>query len=303
MARNRSHTTRTLRREAFLAVTAAVAASALTIVGGGAASAAVDSVPLGTAQSFVILAGTEVTATGPNTLTGDLGIYPGTLLSGGGTITITGTEHITDGVAQQAMTDLGTAYDFAAAQGPTLPIAADLGGQSLTAGVYNASATLNLTGALTLDAKGDPNARFVFQATSDLIVGSGASVNLINKAQACNVTWVVASSATINSGASFKGSILALTSITLSDGAVVEGRVLARNGNVTLINNTITAPVCAAATVPAAVTPTGGVATGDGSTAGTSAPLGAGLAVAAGFGTLVLVGVLVGRSRRRDRMA
>ena len=303
MARNRSHTTRTLRREAFLAVTAAVAATALTIVGGGAASAAVAPVPLGTAQSFVVLAATEVTATGDNTLTGDLGIYSGTSLSGPGTITITGTKHITDGVAQKAMEDLGTAFDFAAAQGSTAQIAADLGGQSLTAGVYNADATLNLTGVLTLDAAGDPDARFVFKATSDLIVGSGASVKLINGAQACNVTWVVTSSATINSGASFKGSILALTSITIKDGAVVEGRALARTGNVTLINNTITAPVCAAATVPAAVTPTGGVATGDGSSAGTSAPLGAGLAVAAGFGTLVLVGVLASRSRRRDHMA
>jgi len=300
MARNRSHTTRTLRREAFLAVTAAVAATALTIVGGGAASAAVAPVPLGTAQSFVVLAGTGVAATGPITLNGDIGTFPTTTITGPGTITVNGTNHGGDLVTQQAKTDLTTAFVNAAGQGPTSPIVADLTGQTLTAGVYNAAATLNLTGALTLDAAGDPNALFVFQATSDLIVGSSASIVLINGAQACNVTWVVTSSASLDTGASFRGNILALTSITLNTGATLEGRALARNGTVTLDSNTISAPVCVVAT---AVTPTGGVATGDGSSAGTSAPLGAGLAVAAGFGTLVLVGVLAGRSRRRDRMA
>ena len=300
MARNRSHTTRTLRREAFLAVTAAVAATALTIVGGGAASAAVAPVPLGTAQSFVVLAGTGVAATGPITLNDDIGTFPTTTITGPGTITVNGTNHGGDLVTQQAKTDLTTAFVNAAGQGPTSPIVADLTGQTLTAGVYNAAATLNLTGALTLDAAGDPNALFVFQATSDLIVGSSASIVLINGAQACNVTWVVTSTATLNTGASFRGNILALTSINLLTGATLEGRALARNGTVTLDSNTISAPVCVVAT---AVTPTGGVATGDGSSAGTSAPLGAGLAVAAGFGTLVLVGVLAGRSRRRDRMA
>ncbi len=306
MIHNRSHTTGTFRRDAFLAVTAAAVASALTIVGGGAATAAVGPVSLGTATSFVVLAGTGVTATGPVTLNGDLGTYPTTSISGTGSITINGTNHAGDGVTQQAKTDLTTAYDNAAGQGPTSPIVADLTGQTLTAGVYNSGSQILLTGALTLDAAGDPNALFVFQAGSDLSVVSGASVNLINGAQACNVFWQVTSSASLGTGASFRGSILALTSITLATGATVEGRVLARNGTVTLDTNTITAPVCAVPTVPtvpAAVTPTGGVATGDGSTAGTSTPLGAGLAVAAGFGTLVLVGVLAGRSRRRDRMA
>lgn len=301
MIHQRSLTPKTLGRDAFLAVTAAVAATALTIVGGGAASAAVAPVPLGTAQSFVVLAGSGVAATGTNTLNGDIGTFPNTAIAGPGTITVNGTNHGGDLVTQQAKTDLTTAFVNAAGQGPTSPISpADLVGKTLTAGVYNADATLNLTGALTLDAAGDPNALFVFQATSDLIVGSSASIVLINGAQACNVTWVVTSSATLNTGASFRGNILALTSITLFTGATLEGRALARNGDVTLDSNTITAPVCFVAT---AVTPTGGVSTGDGSTAGTSAPLGAGLAVAAGFGTLVLVGVLAGRSRRRDRMA
>ncbi len=302
MALNRLYINRTFRRDAFLVVTAGVIASVLIIVGGGAASAAVGPVPLGTADSFVVLAGTGVAATGPNTLNGDLGTFPNTAITGSGSITVNGTDHGGDLVTQQAKTDLTTAFVNAAGQGPTSPIVADLAGQTLTAGVYNAAATLNLTGALTLDAAGDANALFVFQATSDLIVGSDASIVLINGAQACNVTWVVTSSASLGTNASFRGNILALTSITMNTGATLEGRALARNGTVTLDSNTITKPICTVV-APAAVTPKGGVATGDGSTASTSAPVGAGLAIAAGFGTLVLVGVLAGRSRRRDRMA
>ncbi len=300
MIHQRSLATRALRRNVFLAVTAGVTASALVLVGGGAASAAVGPVSLGTAQSFVVLAGTGVAATGANTLNGDLGTYPTTSITGPGTITVNGTDHGGDLVTQGAKNDLVAAFTNAASQGPTSPISADLAGQSLTAGVYNAVATMNLSGALTLDAAGDPDALFVFQATSDLIVGPSASVALINGAQACNVTWVVTSSATLDTGASFRGNILALTSITMATGATLEGRALARNGTVTLDTNTITAPLCAAAT---AVTPRGGVSTGDGSTASTSASVGANLAIATGFGTLVLVGVLAVRSRRRDRMS
>jgi hypothetical protein len=251
---------------------------------------------LGAAQSFVVLAGTGVAATGPNTLNGDLGTFPTTTITGSGSITVNGTDHGGDLVTQQAKTDLTTAFVNAAGQGPTSPIVADLTGQTLTAGVYNAAATLNLTGALTLDAAGDPNALFVFQATSDLIVGSGASVVLINDAQACNVTWVVTSSASLDTGASFRGNILALTSITMNTGATLEGRALARNGTVTLDTNTITAPVCVAATV---VTPTGGVDTGDGSTAANPTGLDARLAVAGSVGVLAAAAAIFAVLTRR----
>jgi hypothetical protein len=153
-----------------------------------------------------------------------------------------------------------------------------------------------------LNAAGDPNALFVFQAGSDLIVGPGASVVLTNGAQACNVFWQVTSTASLDSGASFRGTILALTSITLNSGATVEGRVLARNGDVTLNNNTITAPRCT--TGVASRTPSGGVSTGDGSTYAANSGSDANLVAFIGVGALVVVvggGVLAARARRPSR--
>jgi hypothetical protein len=283
-------------RSALLATTAAGTAAMLFLWGAGAASAAVAAVPLGTAESFVVLAGTEVTATGANTLNGDLGVFPGTSISGTGTITVNGTDHGGDLVTQGAKDDLVTAFNAAASQVPPSDIAADLASQHLMAGVYNAAATLNLSGELTLDAEGDPDAQFVFQATSDLIVGPGASVTLINGAQACNVTWVVASSASLDSGATFRGSILALTSITLNAGATVEGRVLARDGLVSLSNNTITAPVCVAGT---SETPTGGVQTGDGSAAVAAGGVDSTFVAAGTVSVLVAVGIVFAVLTRR----
>lgn len=291
-------TSSTFSRNAFLATVAVGTAAMLLLWGAGAASAAVGPVPLGTADSFVVLAGAGVTATGPNTLNGDLGTYPNTSITGAGTITVNGTNHGGDLVTQGAKDDLVAAYDNAAGQGPTSPISADLAGQSLTAGVYNSPSTINLSGELTLDAQGDPDALFVFQAASDLIVGPGASVTLINGAQACNVFWQVTSSASLDSGASFRGSILALTSITLNTGATVEGRVLARNGNVTLDTNTITAPVCVAGPPPSA-TPSGGVQTGDGSAAAHPTGLDARLAVGGTVGLLAAAAVVFAVLTRR----
>ncbi len=290
-------------RNASLAVTAVGTAVLLLVWGAGTASAAVGPVPLGTADSFVVLAGTEVSATGPNTLNGDLGIYPGSALTGLGTITITGTEYVADGVAQQAQADLTTAYLNAAAQGPALTLSpADLGGMTLTAGVYTVDASMELTGVLELNAEGNPDALFVMQATSDLIVNSGASVSLINGAKWCNVFWQVDSSASIGSGASFAGSILALTSITLADGATVEGRALARNGNVTMINNTFTAPACTPASGGVDVTPVGGVDTGDGSAAVAAGGVDSTFVAAGTASLLVAVGVVYAvLTRRRSR--
>lgn len=216
------------------------------------AAAAASAPGLGTASAFVVLAGAGVTNTGPTTLNGDLGTFPTTTVSGTSTLTQTGTNHAGDAVTQGAKNDLVTAYDSAAAQGPPSTVSADLGGQTLVAGVYRSASSIGLTGALTLDAKGDPNAVFVFQAGSTLTTASGSSVVLLNGAQACNIFWQVGSSATLGTGSAFRGSVLALTDITVTTGATIEGRVLARNGAVTLDTNTITRPACASATTATA---------------------------------------------------
>jgi hypothetical protein len=251
---------------------AAAATLALLVAIPGSAQAAT-AVGLGTASSFVVLAGTGVTNTGATTLNGDIGTYPTTSITGLGTITVNGTNHAGDGVTQSAKTDLAHAYDNAAGQGPTLPIAAALDGLTLVPGVYNSASQVLLNGgALTLDAGGNAAAVWVFQAGSDLIVANGSSVNMINGAQACNVFWQVGSSASLGTSVSFRGTIMAVTSITLATAATVEGRVLARNGTVTLDTNTISSPVCAAAPAASQVrrVPRGAVSTGDGSTSGIS---------------------------------
>jgi Ice-binding-like len=238
----------------------------------GSAGAAPSAVPLGTTGSFSVLAGAGISNTGPTTVSGDIGTYPTTTETGVTSMTVHGTDHAGDAVTQQAKTDLVTAYNTAAGEGPTSPIAADLGGLTLKAGVYNSSSSVGLTGALTLDAAGDPNAVFVFQAGSALTTASGSSVNLINGAQACNVFWQVGSSATIGTGSSFRGTILALTSITLTTGATVDGRVLARNGAVTLDTNTITSSACTTATTTTAATTTAATTTTTAATTTTAVP-------------------------------
>ena len=216
----------------------------LALIGG--AAAAVTAVPLGTTDSFAVLAGSGITSTGPTTVNGDLGTYPTTTITETPTITVNGTNHAGDAVTQGAKTDLVTAYNTAASETPAAPIAADLGGQTLAPGVYNSASSVGLTGTLTLDAGGDPNAVFVFQAGSTLTTASASQVSMINGAQSCNVFWQVGSSATLGTGSTFRGTIIALTSITVTTGVTVDGRVLARNGAVTLDTDTITKPTCAA---------------------------------------------------------
>lgn len=253
------------RRARFGAVSfatlAALFSAGLLVALASGAQAAASAVSLGTADSFVVLAGAGITNTGPTTLNGDLGTYPTTTITGTSSLTINGTNHHGDSVTQGAKSDLVTAYNTAAGEGPTSPIAADLGGKTLNPGVYNSGSSIGLTGTLTLDAGGDPNAVFVFQAGSSLTTASGSHVSLTNGAQACNVFWKVGSSATLGTGSTFRGTILALTSITVTTGASVEGRVLARNGAVTLDHNTISKPSCTVAPATTAATTTTTIAT------------------------------------------
>jgi len=222
---------------AFVVAMALLASSAL---------AAQPPVGLGTADSFGVLAGQTVTNIGPSAINGDLGVAPGTAVAG--LLPVTGTIHTADAVAGQAQSDLTTAYDDAAGREAPLAVPADLGGLTLTAGLYGSGSSLGLTGPVTLDAEGDPNAVFVFQAASTLITAAGSHVNLINGAQPCNVFWQVGSSATLGTTSVFAGTIMALTSISMNNGVTVQGRALARNGSVTLLNDTINAPRCAPGT-------------------------------------------------------
>jgi serine protease AprX len=203
-------------------------------------------VGLGTADGFAILAGSTVTNTGPSTLNGHLGLHPGTAVTGTAPETINGSLHAADAIALRAKNDLINAYDDAAGRATPTPAPADIGGLTLTPGAYRAASSLALTGTVTLDGQGDPSSVFVFQAGSTLISASASRVKLVNGAQACNVFWKVGSSATLGTTTSFAGNILALTSITMNDGVKLDGRALARNGAVTLIDDTITVPHCAA---------------------------------------------------------
>jgi hypothetical protein len=229
-------------------------------------------VGLGTDGSFAVLAGSTVTNTGPSVISGSVGLDPGSAVVGFPPgIVLAGTTQVANGVALQAQSDLVTAYNDAAGRSSTATVSGDLAGRTLTPGVYTSASSLGLSGALTLDAQGDPNAVFVFQAGSTLIVGSSSQVNLIGAAQACNVYWQVGSSATIGTGAAFVGNILALTSITMTTGATLQGRALARNGAVTLDTNTITRPLCTSggSTTSSPSTATGGPSSGSGATTGT----------------------------------
>jgi hypothetical protein len=231
-------------------------------------------VGLGTAGNFAVLAGSAVTNTGPSVISGSLGLAPGSAVSGFPPgIVLNGTTQVANGVALQAKSDLVTAYNDAAGRSSTETVAGDLAGQTLTPGVYTSASSLGLSGQLTLDAQGNPNAVFVFQAGSSLIVGSGSQVNLIGGAQACDVFWQVGSSATIGTSSAFVGNILALTSITMTTGATLQGSALARNGAVTLDTNTITRATCAAgSTTTTTTTTTSGSGGSSGGSSGSGAP-------------------------------
>jgi uncharacterized Zn-binding protein involved in type VI secretion len=201
-------------------------------------------VPLLTASSFAILAGSGITFAGAvnsTTINGNIGTYPTATITGIGNAVLNGTNHAGDAVTQQAKLDLTAAYLFAAAATGAVTVPTELGSTTKTPGVYNSAAgTFGITGTLTLDAQGDPNAVFIFQAASTLITAASSNVVLINGAQAANVFWQVGTSATLGASSHLEGTILALTAITVTTSATANGRLLARNGAVTLDTNTVT---------------------------------------------------------------
>jgi Ice-binding-like/PEP-CTERM motif len=198
-------------------------------------------IDLGTAAAFGVLGASTVTNTGPTTIVGDVGVDPGSSITGTGSITLTGSYHVTDGVAATAQADALTAYNTAALLAPTMVLTGtDLGGLTLTPGVYFFSSSAQLTGTLTLNGEGNPNAVFVFQIGSTLTTASASDVDLINGASGANVFWQVGSSAALGTTTDLVGTIDANTSITLDTGANIAcGRAIALNGAVTMDSNTI----------------------------------------------------------------
>jgi hypothetical protein len=244
-----------------------------------------------------VLAGTpSITNTGPSVISGSVGISPAASVIGFGGppmgTVVNGNIEAGTAAAANAQRDLTAAYLVAKSSPCNFKETGNnLGGKTLTAGTYCQTTAPTLTGTLTLSGNGV----FIFQVGSTLITAPGATVRLINGAQACNVFWQVSSSATLDTTTTFVGTIMALTDVHLNNAASITGRALARNGTVTLINNRITAPSgCRAATVRAttpSVPPTG---------AGTDI-LPAGTVLVVGGITLVLFSAGTGVTARRRR--
>lgn len=206
---------------------------------------AATTINLGTADGYAVLAGSTITNTGSTTITGDLGLFPGSSVTGFPPGIINGSQQITTAAANQAQVDLLLAYSAALSQPVTSTIPTQLGSTTVVGGVYNSAAgTFGITGTVTLDGQNNPDTVFIFKADSTLITAGTSSVVLINGAQACNVFWLVGSSATLGSNSIFKGTIIASSSITLTTGVNVEGRALAIGAATTLDSNTVSKPTC-----------------------------------------------------------
>jgi hypothetical protein len=225
-----------------------ITGASLFLAVGTANAAIVPTVDLGTAEDFSVLGGETVTNTGPSVLASSVGVSPGTAIVGfpPGVVQPPGTIEAGTPVAAQAQADSTAAYLDALGRPLNETTTSDLTGLTLVGGVYAgpSKSPLSLSGTLTLDGEGDPNSVFIFQTDSTLITGPGSTVSLINGAQACNVFWQVGSSATLDTGSTFVGNILALTTITVADSVTVQGRALAQTGEVTLINDTFTQVGC-----------------------------------------------------------
>jgi hypothetical protein len=211
-------------------------------------------VSLGTADNFAVLGGSGITNTGPTAVVGDIGTFPTITYTGKASVTQTGTDHAGDAITQAAKTDLVTAYNGVVAQALTLSTGA-IAASTLVPGVYNSGTSLGLSGNIILDAGGNTNAVFVFQAGSTIVTASGTNITLINGGQACNVFYAAGSSATLGTGTHLVGNVIAMQSITDNGGSVVNGRLLARNGAVTLNNTSVSKSTCVVAVPTPTPTP------------------------------------------------
>jgi hypothetical protein len=232
------------------------------------AAAVAAPIDFGTATNFAVLGGSAVTNTGPTEITGDLGVSPGTAISGFPPGSVTGTMYSSGPVATQAQADIGTAYGQAAGQPcDTNLTGLDLGGMTLPPAVYCFDSTAQLTGVLRLDAQGSSTAQWLFQITSGLTTASNAAVILVNGWAQCtnNVNWLIGSSATVGSGSIFLGNIIANTSITLATGSVSTGSLYAHTGAVTMDSNevgTCSGEIPPPAPLTVTTIPSGGAAPG-----------------------------------------
>lgn len=200
-----------------------------------------------TVGTFGVLAGSTVTSTGNTYVIGNLGVSPGTAITGitgiapGGPGVVSGTINSANALAAQAQIELTAAYNAAAGAASTGVAPANLGGNTYTPGVYTNASSVGITGTVTLNCTTNPNGQIIFQIGSTLTTSSASSVNLVN-CQASNIFWLVGTSATVGTYSSFSGVILAQSSITLTTGSTLAGRALARTGAVTLDTNLITEP-------------------------------------------------------------
>jgi Ice-binding-like len=199
---------------------------------------------LGSASGFAVLGASTVTCTNLSAVTGDVGVSPGTAITGfAPSCTIAGTIHAGDAIAAQAHADLAVAYKTLGAVACQHDLTGqDLGGQTLAPGVYCFNTTAGLTGALTLDGGGDSSATWIFQIGSAVTTGSNSSVVMSGGGTPGNVFWRVGTSATIAIGTAFQGNILASASVTLVSGSNLVGRALALNAAVTSDHNAVSLP-------------------------------------------------------------
>jgi hypothetical protein len=202
-------------------------------------------ISLAGSSNFTVLAGSTVANTGATTVIGDLGLSPGSSVSGFPPGNLVGTQHINDVASDQAKLDLTAAYNDAAGRTCTdiVTLSGNIGGLTLTPGLYKSTSSLAISsGDLTFDALGNANAIFIIQIASTLTTTSGRKVILSGGAMASNIFWQVGSSATFGTTTVFKGTILAMQSITFNTGATLDGRGLTRIGAVTMAGNTIVNP-------------------------------------------------------------
>ncbi len=197
-------------------------------------------VPLASAASFAVLGDSTVTSTGLTVLIGNLGVSPGTSITGFGPGVVEDGKIYAGGpVAAKAQADLAIGYNYTLALKNPKAIPADIGGTTITPGLYNALTTLGITGTVKLDGQNNSKSVFIFQIPSTLTTAVQSHVELIHEANACNVFWQVGSSATLNTASEFRGTIMAAASISAGSGVVAKGRLLAQSGAVTLIDDTI----------------------------------------------------------------